>query len=303
MAAAATASSVYSAPRRYAYEQWDVFTKNALTGNPLAVFLDATGLSDSQMMAIARETNLSETTFVFPRDAKVEAEKGTRVRIFTREQELPFAGHPALGTARALLMRSGKKPPAKIVLDLNAGPIPVLFEDAAGYGEMIQQDAINAETHEVSAIAPLLGLTAADFDTAYPIRNVSTGRPNLIVMLRSLAAIRKIQVDWNATAKYFSSGDKQRGFYLLTRETESKTARVHARKPGRTGEDPATGSAAGCAAAYLVETGIAKPNERVIIEQGSEMFRPSEIYVSAAGLKNVRVGGYCAKVFEGAMTL
>lgn len=302
--ATTAAATVYSAPRRYAYEQWDVFTKSPLTGNPLAVFLDATGLSDVQMQAIARETNLSETTFVFPRDAQVEAARGVRVRIFTREQELPFAGHPTLGTARALLARSGRKPPAKIVLDLNVGPIPVMFEDAAGYGEMIQQDAVVAETHPVSAIAPLLGLKAEDLDvTQYPIRNYSTGRPNLMVMLRSLDAMRRIQVDWNATARYFAGGDKQRGFYLLTRETESKTARVHARKPGRSGEDPATGSAAGAAAAYLVDTGIARSGERVIIEQGSEMLRPSEIYVSAEGVKNIRVGGYCAKVFEGAMTL
>jgi len=304
MASTLAGSALYAAPRRYAYEQWDVFTKTPLTGNPLAVFLDASGLTDAQMQAIARETNLSETTFVFPRDAATEASKGVRVRIFTREQELPFAGHPTLGTARALLARSGKKPPARIVLDLNVGPIPVLFEESM-YGEMIQQDAVAAETHEAKDIAPLLGLDVAkDFDPRYPIRNVSTGRPNLMVMLRNLDAMRRIQVDWNAAAKYFASGDKQRGFYLMTRETEASTARVHARKPGRSGEDPATGSAAGCAAAYLVETGIAKPGERVIIEQGSEMHRPSEIFVSSgAGRKNVRVGGYCAKVFEGALVL
>jgi trans-2,3-dihydro-3-hydroxyanthranilate isomerase len=207
--AVAAATSAYSPPRRYVYEQWDVFTRTALAGNPLAVFLDATGLSDAQMLAIARETNLSETTFVFPRDGATEAAKGVRVRIFTREQELPFAGHPALGTARALLARKGGKTPAKIVLDLNVGPIPVMFEDPAGYGEMIQQDAVVAETHPAASIAPLLGLRTDDFVPAYPIRNVSTGRPNLMVMLRSLDAIRKIQVDWNAVAKYFATGDKQ----------------------------------------------------------------------------------------------
>lgn len=292
-----------AAGRRFAYEQWDVFTKNALTGNPLAVFLDARGLSDPEMQAIARETNLSETTFVFPRDARTEADKGVRVRIFTREQELDFAGHPTLGTARALFARSGRKVPAKLVLDLNAGPIPVTFEDAAGYGEMLQADAIFAETHDAAAIAPLLGLKPDDFDPAYPIRNISTGRPNLIAILRSIEVIRRISVDWNSTAQYFSAGDRQRGFYLLSRETEGKSARVHARKPGRSGEDPATGSAAGCAAAYMVATGIAKKGERVIIEQGSELLRPSEIYVTADGSSNVRVGGYCAKVFEGTMLL
>lgn len=294
---AASTGVVSALPQLYVFEQWDVFTKNPLAGNPLSVFLDARGLTDELMQAIARETNLSETTFVFPRDAKTEAEKGIRVRIFTREQELAFAGHPTLGTARALL---GRRPGLKkIVLELNAGPIPVTFE-ADGYGEMVQADAVfSPEKYKIEEIAPLLGLQVEDFDVAYPIRNVSTGRPNLMVVLRSLQAIRSINVDWNAAAKFFASGDKQRGFYLLTRETESKTARVHARKPGRLGEDPATGSAAGAAAAYMVEMGIATKNERVIIEQGGEMRRPSEIHVAADGLRNIRVGGYCVKVFEG----
>jgi trans-2,3-dihydro-3-hydroxyanthranilate isomerase len=294
---AATSGAASALPQLFVYEQWDVFTKTPLTGNPLSVFLDARGLTDPLMQAIARETNLSETTFVFPRDAKTEAEKGIRVRIFTREQELPFAGHPTLGTARALLARRpGMK---KIVLDLNAGPIPVTF-DAEGYGEMLQADAVFApEKYKIEEIAPLLGLHVEDFDEAYPIRNVSTGRPNLMVMLKSLQAIQSINVDWNATANFFASGDRQRGFYLLTRNTENKAARIHARKPGRSGEDPATGSAAGAAAAYMVEMGIATKNERVMIEQGSEMRRPSEIYVAAEGTRNIRVGGYCVKVFEG----
>ena len=240
---------------------------------------------------------------VFPRDAKTEAEKGVRVRIFSRGQELAFAGHPTLGTARALL---GRRPGVKKILpDLKVGPIPVTF-DAEGYGEMLRQDAVfPPEKYKIEELAPLLGLSPDDFDEAYPIRNLSTGRPNLMVVPRSLQAIRSINVDWNATAKFFASGAKQRGFYLLARDTEAKTAGVHARKPGRSGEgegegeDPATGSAAGAAAAYLVEAGIATEYERVIIEQGSEMHRPSEIYVAADGLRNIRVGGYCAKVFEG----
>src|SRR5258708_588021 len=91
-----------AAPRQYLYQQWDVITSTPLAGNPLAVFLDARGLDDPTMLAIARETNLSETTFIFPREAPVEKERGTRVRIFNREQELPFAGHPTLGTAMAI---------------------------------------------------------------------------------------------------------------------------------------------------------------------------------------------------------
>src|ERR1700758_2642285 len=99
---AAGAVSGGAAGRRYPFVQWDVFSSEKLKGNPLAVFTDARGLSDSEMAAIARETNLSETTFIFPREAAMERERGVLVRIFTPREELPFAGHPTLGTAMAL---------------------------------------------------------------------------------------------------------------------------------------------------------------------------------------------------------
>ncbi|HEY3740773.1 MAG TPA: PhzF family phenazine biosynthesis protein [Bryobacteraceae bacterium] len=286
----------------YNYEQWDVFTSTPLTGNPLAVFLDARGLSDLQMLAIARETNLSETTFIFPRDAAIEAERGIRVRIFTRSQELPFAGHPVLGTAMAIRMHL-ENPPEVVKLDLNGGLIPVTFEaTAAGiYGEMLQPEPILAEAHRVADIAPLLGLPESDFDATYPIHNISTGRPNLVVMLNSLSAVKRAQVDWNAVQH------QQRGFYLITQETERTSSRLHARKPTPNGDDPVTGSAAGCAAAYMVEYQLSKSAERVIIEQGSEVNRPGELYVSAersgSVITKVHVGGYAVRVFEGRATL
>ena len=292
MAASGSLLSRAATPRSFAYEQWDVFSKTPLAGNPLAVFLDARGLTDPEMQSLARETNLSETTFIFP----PQSERGWRVRIFTRETELPFAGHPVLGTAMAIRSHM-PKPPADLKLDLNAGVIPVDFGES-GYGEMLQPEPVFAESHNVVAVAPLLGLSESDFDAKYPIKNISTGRPNLIVMLTSLDAVKRAQVDWPAAARYFASGDKQRGFYLLTREVLAKTSRVHARKPTRAGDDPVTGSAAGCAAAYLVDQGLAKSGERVVIEQGSEVQRPGELYVSAAG-KNVRVGGYAVRIFEG----
>ena len=304
MAAGGSLLSRAATPRSYAYEQWDVFTKTPLAGNPLAVFLDARGLTDVKMQALARETNLSETTFIFPREPAIEAERGVRVRIFTREQELPFAGHPVLGTAMAIRSHIAK-PPSSLKLDLNAGIIPVDFGES-GYGEMLQPEPIFAESHSAAAVAPLLGLSEADFDSAYPIRNISTGRPNLIVMLKSLDAVKRAQVDWPAAQRYFASGDKQRGFYLLTRETERQTSRAHARKPTRAGDDPVTGSAAGCAAAYLVDQALAKSSERVVIEQGSEVQRPGKLYVSAvkgvSSITQVRVGGYAVRVFEGRAT-
>src|SRR6266487_3026835 len=138
----------------YEFVQLDVFTKTPLTGNPLAIFTDARGLSDQQMQALAREMNLSETTFILPRAPEVEAEKGKRVRIFTVEEELPFAGHPTLGTALHLYASEpapNSKKPAQITLDLRAGKIPVRFSadsenaganrvDGQVFGEMRQRD-------------------------------------------------------------------------------------------------------------------------------------------------------------------
>src|SRR5436305_2190988 len=136
----------------YEFIQVDVFTQTALAGNPLAVFPDARGLNDAQMQALAREMNLSETTFIFPRDAAAEAREGKKVRIFTVETELPFAGHPTLGTALYLYAsESNQQKPAEINLDLKAGKIPVRFtanSDNAGrqrmdgqvFGEMRQRD-------------------------------------------------------------------------------------------------------------------------------------------------------------------
>src|SRR6266513_255157 len=133
----------------YEFVQLDVFTQTPLTGNPLAIFTDARGLSDQQMQALAREMNLSETTFILPREPQVEAEEGKRVRIFTVEEELPFAGHPTLGTALYLHNTAASRADA-IVLDLNVGKIGVLFSTDSNsrsnrvaadvFGEMRQGD-------------------------------------------------------------------------------------------------------------------------------------------------------------------
>jgi len=120
--------------RRLAMTQWDVFSSRPLEGNSLAVFSDARGLTDAEMQSIAKEMNLSETTFILPRDPAIEKEKGIRVRIFTVQEELPFAGHPTLGTAFALRAQSGSEKSAadKVVLELNAGKVPVHFEERTG---------------------------------------------------------------------------------------------------------------------------------------------------------------------------
>ena len=282
--------------------QFDVFTSSPLDGNPLAVFPDASGLSDDQMQAIAREMNLSETTFVFPRDAAVEKERGIRVRIYTVQEELPFAGHPTLGTAFALRGSSGA---AEIRLELNVGTIPVRFEDPPGqpaFGEMTQIDPVFGMVHDRKKVAQVTGIPIDDIAPDVPVQTVSTGVPFTILPLRDLAAARRLRIDQERASEYLAaSGGKF--FFCVARETVDPSARLHARMLFYNGEDPATGSASGCAAAWMVEHGVAKPDERVMIEQGVEMKRPSRIFVSASRrndrVVNVRVGGNVVEVLRG----
>ena len=284
------------------FVQLDVFSSVPLEGNPLAVFSDGRGLSDDNMQAIAREMNLSETTFVLPREAAIEKDRGVRVRIFTVQEELPFAGHPTLGTAFALRGNSGSQ---EIKLDLNVGPVPVRFEKADGkptFGEMTQADPVFGRVHEPQKISDVTGIPLADIDTSLPIQTVSTGLPFTVMPLRGLDAMRRLNINHSATGEYLSStGGKF--LYCVTRETVDQGARLHARMVFYNGEDPATGSASGCAAAWMVAHGVAQPDERVMIEQGVEMKRPSRIFVRASrhndNVVNVRVGGNVVEVLRG----
>src|SRR5262245_20102131 len=167
-----------NARRRFPFVQMDVFTSVPLEGNQLAVLPDARGLTDAQMQSLAREMNLSETTFVFPRDAALEHERGVRVRIFTPQEELPFAGHPTLGTAMVLRnnpaqevnLKVGKTPvhlnpsAMAIALDLNVGKIPVHFttRDGLPFGVMTQRDPEFGQIHAREAVARAAGLALAD---------------------------------------------------------------------------------------------------------------------------------------------
>jgi trans-2,3-dihydro-3-hydroxyanthranilate isomerase len=298
------------AQKRLAMAQWDVFSAKPLEGNSLAVFFDARGLSDSEMQAIAKEMNLSETTFIFPRDQQTERERGVRVRIFTVREELPFAGHPTLGTAFALRGASGAK---QIALDLNVGTVPVRFEETSGqpaFGEMTQIDPVFGIQHDHEAVARATGLRVEDFDAALPIETVSTGLAYTVTPLKSLAVIQKLRVDLSRADEYLAkTGGKF--FYFVARETVDSAARLHARMLFYNGEDPATGSAAGCAAAWMAAHGVAKSDERVLIEQGVEMQRPSRILVRASQqnhghdnwIVNVRVGGNAIEVMRGEVLL
>jgi trans-2,3-dihydro-3-hydroxyanthranilate isomerase len=295
--------------RRLAMTQWDVFSSRPLEGNSLAVIEDARGLTDAEMQSIAKEMNLSETTFILLRDAVTERDQGIRVRIFTVQEELPFAGHPTLGTAFALRGQSGAK---QVILELNVGKVPVHFEDSNGisFGEMTQIDPTFVMQHDRKAVAQATGLRLEDFDDSLPIETVSTGVPFTVTPLKSLAVIQNLQIDLNRAAEYLAR-TAGKFFYFVTRETVDREARLHARMLFYNGEDPATGSAAGCSAAWMVAHGVAKSDERVLIEQGVEMKRPSRIFVRASfdskssdnRAVNVRVGGNSVEIMRGELYL
>ncbi len=287
--------------RKFAFVQLDVFTTTPLEGNMLAVFTDARGLSDSEMQRIAKEMNLSETTFILPRDPQAEREQGVKVRIFAVTEELPFAGHPTLGTAATLHKASGAE---NVTLDLKVGKVPVTFlrTEEGAFGEMRQPDPEFGAMHDREAVARATGISTKDFDENLPIQTVSTGLPFTIAPLRSLEVIQKLHIDHNRATEYLQRSGGQ-FFYWVAQETVDPKARVHARMLFYNGEDPATGSAAGCAAAWMVAHGVIKPGESALIEQGVEMKRPSKIFVRAdkAGDRviNVRVGGYTVEVLRG----
>jgi trans-2,3-dihydro-3-hydroxyanthranilate isomerase len=289
--------------RRYSLAQLDVFTSRPFEGNPLAVFPDGRGLSDREMQSVAREMNLSETTFILPRDAEIERERGVRVRIFTVQEELPFAGHPTLGTAFFLRGASGAN---EVVLELNMGKVPVHFESTPGqpaFAEMTQVDPVFGPMHDPEAVARAAGLAPGDLDSSLPVQTVSTGLQFTIVPLRSLEIAQRLRIDLDSCSAYLEKSGSGKFFYFVCRQTVDPSARLHARMLFYNGEDPATGSAAGCTAAWMVAYGVAQSDERVLIEQGIEAFRPSRIFVRAARLidrvVNVRVGGNAVEVLRG----
>jgi len=289
--------------RRFAFVQFDVFSSRPFEGNPLAVFPNGRGLSDEQMQAVAREMNLSETTFVLPREQAVERERGVRVRIFTVQEELPFAGHPTLGTAFWLRGSTGA---GEIALELNVGRVPVRFEETSGqpvFGEMTQVEPKFGPAHDRETVVRATSLRDGDIDPSLPIQTVSTGVAFTVVPLRGLDVMRRLQVDLKGSSQYLERSGGGKFFYFVTRETVDPAARLHARMLFNNGEDPATGSAAGCTAAWMVANRVAEADERVLVEQGVEMLRPSRIFVRAGRVDdrvvNVRVGGNAVEVLHG----
>jgi trans-2,3-dihydro-3-hydroxyanthranilate isomerase len=298
----------------YEFVQLDVFTQTPLTGNPLAVFTDARGLDDNEMQALAREMNLSETTFILPRDPATEAQDGKKVRIFTVAEELPFAGHPTLGTALHLYASRAapvSEQSTQITLDLKAGKIPVRFTsnsenagrnraDGQVFGEMRQRDPEFGVTFSREEVARMLGIAAEEIP--WPIQSVSTGLPFVIVGIRNQETLANLNFPHAQAAEFLKNTDAK-FFYFLFPQRHEDRLEARARMFFYGGEDPATGSAAGCAASWMVQHGIANSDEQVLIRQGVEIRRPSEMYVRATKdgerVTNVRVGGYAVEVLRG----
>lgn len=303
---------------RYRFYQLDVFTRTPLSGNPLAVFPDARGLPDAQMQALAREMNLSETTFVLPSDVATR-----RVRFFTPTAEIPLAGHPTIGTWWLLTELRLLDTPAdgrhRMTQETGAGvlPVDIRLEDGTPQAvEMVQKlpefGECMSDTARLSAA--LGGKADLVLDNPGP-EVVSTGLPQLMVPIRSLDGLRALPSG--------GSGGELAGLLrelgadcamCYTLETESPDATVHCRMfaPGLgVPEDPATGSAAGALGSYLVRHGVIRPKEnaaKIIVEQGLEIGRSSKIEVTIAvdtggAVTEVRVGGEAVTVIEGEVRL
>jgi trans-2,3-dihydro-3-hydroxyanthranilate isomerase len=222
---------------------------------------------------------------------------------------MPFAGHPTLGTAAVLRMQNPSHP-STVTLDLKAGKIPVAFRDDAtgAFGEMTQLDPIFGKTHDRSQVAQLIGLHPDDLDPNLPIQTVSTGLAFIIVPIRTLKALQSLRLDFDKNDAFFHAvGENVIDFHYITRDTGDPKVRLRARSIDRVGEDPATGSAAGCTAAWMVKYGVTKPDELAPIRQGIEVHRPSDLFVRASQtadrIHTIRVGGYSVKVMEGTLIL
>src|SRR6476660_5227366 len=302
--------------RTYEFIQLDVFTQTALTGNPLAIFPDARGLNDAEMQALAREMNLSETTFIFSRDGATETREGKKVRIFTVEAELPFAGHPTLGTALYLYASESTKP-AEITLDLKAGKIPVRFTANSGnagadrvdgqvFGEMRQRDPEFRTPLSRGDVARVIGITVDEISSEWPIQPVSTGLTFTIVPFRNRQMLSDLKFSYIQAAEFLRNTGAN-FFYFLCPERREGRLEARARMFFYGGEDPATGSAAGCAASWMVQHGVAKSDEQILISQGVEARRPSVLCFRATReggrVSNVRVGGYAVEILRGTVVL
>lgn len=293
----------------FPFMQVDAFTQRPLQGNPCAIVFDADDLDEETMLAIAREMNLSETSFV---RRSQTADFG--VRYFTPAEEIPLAGHPTIATVFALvdsgrLTLSGEH--TSITLELRVGPISIDIEASQGQVKQVTMSQKKPQflaTYEASDILPVFGLTAEDVLPDVPIQTVSTGTPQLMIPLRDLEALGRVQLDIAAyndlrqTADFFSPH-----LFCLNGVTDAgHTFARHFGTPPDTMEDPFTGSATGGMAAYLWHYGLID-RPRFVAEQGHWMKRPGQATVEVVGppqdIETVKVGGAAATVLRGELVL
>ncbi|UBF24369.1 PhzF family phenazine biosynthesis protein [Kovacikia minuta CCNUW1] len=280
----------------------DVFAETKYAGNPLAVFTDAGRLATEQMQQIAKEINFSETTFILSSE---EQNGGYDVRIFTPVKELPFAGHPTLGTAFILQQEVIRQPVERVALNLKVGQIPVnfLYQDQTPDVLWMQQNPPEfGSVLSVDQLAPVLGLDSSDFDTRFPIQEVSTGVPFIIVPLKTLAGLQRIKINLD---RLFPLVEKLQAkeIFVFCPETRNSanqfSARMFAHSLGIP-EDPATGSANGCFAGYLMHYGyLGEAPLEARVEQGHEIGRPSLLLLKAQKVEekiNIFVGGKVIKI-------
>ena len=302
--------------KEYRFIQVDVFTDKPFGGNPLAVFPEAEGLTAGEMQCLAREMNLSETTFVLPPQA---AGADFIVRIFTPATELPFAGHPVVGT-HWVLAHLGRvtlhEPVTQVRFELGVGVLPADLHVAGGQVERVVmtqgKPTFHAVLEDVSGLAAGLGLPPeAITETGLPVQVVSTGVPQMMVPLRSLAEVQGLdpgQLNVAALNRVCRAIGTD-CVMVFTRETERPEATVHVRMFAPllgVPEDPATGSANGALGAYLVHHRVATvtgPTVYILSEQGAEIHRPSTLYVevdrTGEEITAVRVGGQVVPIVEG----
>ncbi|MBN1533000.1 MAG: PhzF family phenazine biosynthesis protein [Spirochaetes bacterium] len=287
-----------------AYHIVDVFAKRRYTGNQLAVVLPEVTIDGATMQTIAREFNFSETTFILSREPR---NGGYDVRIFTPGEEVPFAGHPVLGTAYIIrnMLLGGKTD--TIVLNLPAGRIPVAFEGPSGIPWMTQLPPVFGESRPSGEAAALLGLAPGDADDRYPAQEVSTGLPFLILPLKGLDAVRRARPVSEACGEFFR-GRPELPVFLFAPETCEPAHRLHARMFAPSlgvPEDPATGSACGCLGGYLLRHRyLGEGTIDISIEQGYEIGRESVLHLKAmdtADGMEIRVGGSVFPVATGTL--
>ncbi len=303
--------------KTHRFLQVDVFTETPFGGNPLAVFPDAEGLTTEEMQCLAREMNLSETTFVLPPQAPGA---DFRVRIFTPAKEIPFAGHPVVGT-HWVLAHLGRvelqEPVTHVRFELGVGVLPADLHVSDGQVEHVVmtqgRPTFHTELEDLTDLAEGLGLQPeAISETGLPVQPVSTGLPQLIVPVRSLAEVQGLNpthLHVPALSRAWRRVGAEETALLFSLETEHPEADVHVRFFAPTygiPEDPATGSANGALGAYLVRhraVQVTEPTTCIVSEQGAEMGRPSSLFIEVDSsdefLTAVRVGGQVVLVAEG----